>query len=292
MLAIVMDVARRPVFPDRELAKRRAEAITAVRQDEDNPAVHAVVGLSELLYGIESPLPPARERHHREPRAHPIGDAIAGFRTGQYVRPAVLTLAVVGDVGAQDVIDRTAAELDGWTGARGRSGRRAAPLVPPGPADAPDFHAGEVADRISRTRFTTISRSIPRYYASWMMNNILGQFGLGGSWPTTSANARGWRTTRSARSMPTSAKGRWWCVPASIPTNVDRALEAIDEEVRQLGAEGPDGRRGRRNARVPDRVNPAACSRPTTASRGSCRRAAVRPWARLRSGPARRSSRP
>ena len=55
VLAIVMDVARRPVFPDRELAKRRAEAITAVRQDEDNPAVRAVEGLSELLYGVNHP---------------------------------------------------------------------------------------------------------------------------------------------------------------------------------------------------------------------------------------------
>ena len=55
VLAIVMDVARRPVFPDRELVKRRAEAMTAVRQDDDNPAVRAIEGLSELLYGEEHP---------------------------------------------------------------------------------------------------------------------------------------------------------------------------------------------------------------------------------------------
>ena len=55
VLAIVMDVARRPTFPEAELVKRRAEAITALRQDEDNPAVRAVEALSELLYGAGHP---------------------------------------------------------------------------------------------------------------------------------------------------------------------------------------------------------------------------------------------
>jgi len=33
LLSIVLDVARRPVFPENEIAKRRAELITAIRQD-------------------------------------------------------------------------------------------------------------------------------------------------------------------------------------------------------------------------------------------------------------------
>ena len=55
VLAIVMDVARRPRFPEEELAKRRAESLTALRQDEDNPSVRAVETLSELLYGARHP---------------------------------------------------------------------------------------------------------------------------------------------------------------------------------------------------------------------------------------------
>jgi zinc protease len=42
VLDIVLDVARCPVFPEEEIVKRRAEAQTAVRQDEDNPGVRAV----------------------------------------------------------------------------------------------------------------------------------------------------------------------------------------------------------------------------------------------------------
>ena len=55
MLAIVLDVARRPVFPDAEIAKRRSEIMTALRQDEDNPAAAASQALFELLYGPDHP---------------------------------------------------------------------------------------------------------------------------------------------------------------------------------------------------------------------------------------------
>jgi len=236
VLAIVMDVARRPAFPDRELVKRRAEAITAVRQDEDNPAVRAVVGLSELLYGPDHPY--GRRAKGTVANLERINrEAIVSFH-GQYVRPAVLTLAVVGDVSAQDAIDRTAAELDGWTGAPAGSIVVPPPLVPqvrrmqvipmPGKSQA-DIAYG----------FTTISRLDPRYYAYWMMNNILGQFGLGGRLADNIRERQGMAYYAFSTFDPTFGDGPLVVRAGVDPKNVDRALEAIDTEVRQLGAEGP-----------------------------------------------------
>ena len=72
------------------------------------------------------------------------------------------------------------------------------------------------------------------------------------------------------------------CAPASIPLNVDRAIEAIDTEVRQLGRRRPDGGRGRRNARVPDRVDPAAARDQPQHRRLPADVRAVRPRPRLR----------
>ena len=69
------------------------------------------------------------------------------------------------------------------------------------------------------------------------------------------------------------------------PKNVDRALEAIDTEVRQLGAERPDACRGRRNARIPDRVDPAAARDQLQHRQLPADVRAVRPGARLRSAP-------
>ena len=42
VLPILLDVARRPAFPESEIEQPRAETITALRQDDDNPAVRAV----------------------------------------------------------------------------------------------------------------------------------------------------------------------------------------------------------------------------------------------------------
>ena len=50
MLALLGDIVMAPSFPEAELATRKGEVITAIRQDEDNPAVRAVEALMALLY--------------------------------------------------------------------------------------------------------------------------------------------------------------------------------------------------------------------------------------------------
>ena len=76
VLAIVADTLAQPVFPERDVVTRRAELITTIRQEEDDPASVAVNRLIRELYG---PHPYARmvrgtvesvEAHHaRRPRA-------------------------------------------------------------------------------------------------------------------------------------------------------------------------------------------------------------------------------
>jgi zinc protease len=236
VLAIVMDVARRPTFPEQEIAKRRAESITALRQDEDNPAARAVESLFELLYGARHP--------YGRPAKGTIGsleqvdrDAIARFHA-RYVRPAVLSLVVVGDVVAQHAIDRAAAELDGWSGAP------ASPIVvrPPAEPATRRMRTIEMAGK-SQTDiaygFTTIARLDPRYYAYWIMNNVLGQFGLGGRLADNIRERQGMAYYAFSSFDPSFGEGPLIVRAGVDPTNVARALEAIDAEVRQLGTDGP-----------------------------------------------------
>jgi zinc protease len=236
VLALVVDIARRPAFPEEELAKRRAEAATAVRQDEDNPAVRAVVGLSELLYGPDHPY--GRRAKGTIASLDRISrEAVVRFHS-QYVQPSVLTLAIVGDVDAQEVIDRAAAELDGWTGAPARPTAVLPPTLPqirrrlmvpmPGKSQT-DIAYG----------FSTISRFDPRFYAYWMMNNILGQFGLGGRLADNIRERQGMAYYAFSTFDPTVGEGPLVVRAGVDPRNVERALEAIDTEVRQLGADGP-----------------------------------------------------
>ena len=48
VLAILLDVARRPTFPESEIEQPRAETVTALRQDDDNPAVRALDAVAAL----------------------------------------------------------------------------------------------------------------------------------------------------------------------------------------------------------------------------------------------------
>jgi zinc protease len=174
VLDIIVDVAL-PDVPGSGALKATAESITAIRQDDDNPAVQAVETLSRL-YG------PSHPYGRRAKGSADSLERILAMRSGdsyRYVRPAVLSLVIVGDVAAQRAVDLAAQRLEGWSGAPKR------PIVVPPP------HVG-ARRRVRDVRmagksqtdiaygFTTISRLDPRYYAYWMMNNILGQFGLGG----------------------------------------------------------------------------------------------------------------
>ncbi len=236
VLAIVLDIARRPTFPEVEIARRRAEAITALRQDEDNPGVRAVESLFELLYGPRHPY----ARHakgtidtiERLDRA-----AIAGFHL-RHVRPAVLSLVIVGALDAEHARTRAAVEVEGWTGPL------AAPAVVPPPAVAPirrrrDIRMPGKSQSDIAYGFTTIARRDPRYYAYWVMNNILGQFGLGGRLADNIRERQGMAYYTYSAFDPAMGEGPLIVRAGVDPTNVERALEAIDQEVRQLGAEGP-----------------------------------------------------
>lgn len=236
VLAIVADVLRRPVFPEAEFARRRVETVTRLRQDADNPAVQATVTLSSLLYGAEHP--------YGRPAKGTVAtiegmsrDQLAAFHRA-HVRPAVLSLAVVGDVPAELVVERAQAELADWAGAP------AGPIVVPPPFAQPVRREafvpmpGKSQSDISYG-FTTISRLDPRYYAYWMMNNILGQFGLGGRLADNIRERQGMAYYAFSVFDPTVGEGPLLVRAGVDPRNVERAVAAIDHEVRQLGTAGP-----------------------------------------------------
>jgi zinc protease len=90
--------------------------------------------------------------------------------------------------------------------------------------------------------FTTIRRLDPRYYAYWVMNNILGEFGLGGRLADNIRERQGMAYYAFSALDPSVGEGPLVIRAGVDPANVERALEAIDLEVGRMGAEGPDSR--------------------------------------------------
>jgi zinc protease len=86
--------------------------------------------------------------------------------------------------------------------------------------------------------FTSISRLDPAYCAHWMMNTILGQFGLGGRLADNIRERQGMAYYAFSSFDPSFGPGPLVIRAGVDPANVERALEAIDVEVGSLGREG------------------------------------------------------
>lgn len=236
VLDIVLDVARSPVFPEEEIVKRRAEAVTAVRQDQDNPAVLAVQGLMALLYGdlhpYGRPVKGTAEILERISRSD-----IVRFH-GSRVGPSSLTLVIAGDVRGQQAIEGSRAQLEKWqTAAIPRTELPAVPST--GPRRERSIVMSGKAQSDIAYGFTTIPRLDPRYYAYWMMNNILGQFGLGGRLADNVRERQGMAYYTYSSFDPAPAQAPLIIRAGVDPANVRRAIAAIDHEVDSLGADGP-----------------------------------------------------
>ena len=115
ILALLADIVRNPVFPDEEVATKRGEVITLIRQDDDNPAVMATEGLLADLYG-------QAHGYGRRPRGtvetvQAIDSATLRRFHAERVRPTTMSLVLVGDVQTSAAIDAGRRAFEGWSGA-------------------------------------------------------------------------------------------------------------------------------------------------------------------------------
>ncbi|HEY2434287.1 MAG TPA: pitrilysin family protein [Vicinamibacterales bacterium] len=231
---ILADIVRHPSFPPEEIEKRRVETITAIRQDQDNPGVRASEALQALLY----------------PAGHPYGRPAKGTisavealtrdellaQAALRFAPATLSAVVVGDVRASEAVDRVAAVFADWTAVAG--GERGVPTPHPSfgarlAVEMPEKSQSDIA-----YGFVAVNRLDPAYCAHWMMNTILGQFGLGGRLAENIRERQGMAYYAFSSFDPSLGPGPLVIRAGVDPANVGRALEAIDAEVGALARDG------------------------------------------------------
>src|SRR5204862_6998660 len=86
--------------------------------------------------------------------------------------------------------------------------------------------------------FTTITRRDPDYYAFWLMNNVFGQYSLGGRLGDSIRERQGMAYYVSSSLDANVAPGPLVVRAGVSPTNVDRAIASIDEEVAAIVRDG------------------------------------------------------
>ena len=234
VLETVCDMLRAPRCSEAEVDTRRGQLLTELRQDEDSPATRAIEAVMPLLYGQDHP-------YGRRPRG--TAATVEGIDRRQlldhqaaWFAPDRLTLVLVGDIRVSAAVAALARVCGGWENLAQPAPQLAPPpgqtrqrVVIPMPAKAQvDIVYG----------FTTILRSDPAFHAHWIMNNVLGQYGIGG---------RVGRSIRERQGMAYYAGSMFEAGHIAGPLlvragvnadNVDRAVASIDTEVSAMARDG------------------------------------------------------
>ena len=235
VLPVACAVARTPSFPDAEVATRRAELLTAIREAADDPGAVAVDALNAALY----------------PHGHPQGRPVRGyaadvesltrahldaFHRRAFV-PAATTVVVVGDLEADALVEAVAAQLEDWTG----------PAASTSQAPAPPAHTDRqlvvraMSDKAQADvayGFVGLSRLDEDYYPALVMNNALGQYALGGRLGDSIRERQG-MAYYVFSSLDAGLVAGPLMVRAGVAAgNVQRTIDSIDAELRAVLADG------------------------------------------------------
>jgi len=238
VLALLGDILTAPSVPESELATRKVEVVTGIRQDDDNPGVRAVEALMALLY----------------PDGHPYGRRLKGTAAvvdeitrdrlvklhADRFSPGELSVVVVGDVAPDHVRDAAEKVFGRWRN----------PDPPPVPIAAP-------APVVSRQRlvipmmnkaqadvaygFVAIARTDPNYEAFRLMNNAFGQYAIGGRLGDSIRERQGMAYYVFSALDANVVEGPLVIRAGVSPENVDRTIASIDVEIARLVSEGLTG---------------------------------------------------
>jgi zinc protease len=236
ILELLADVITHPVFPGDEVETKRGEITTLIRQDEDSPAIVAAEGLMTDLYGASHP-------YGRRPRGsvdsvEKIDEMALRAFYGERFRPASLSLVLVGDIEASRAIDGATRAFGAWHGpaASASALREGPPTESRRVRVVPMMNKAQVDIAYG---FTSLRRSDPEYYAYWLMNNILGQYAIGGRLGDRIRERDGMAYYALGSLDANVIPGPLTIRAGVSPENVDRAVAAIDEELVNFAKDGP-----------------------------------------------------
>jgi zinc protease len=234
VFSIVADVTRRPRFDPDQVEVRRAELLTAIQQDEDDPASVAVDMLMGRLY--------ARHPYGRRPRGSVstvsslTRDEIVAFHR-RWFTPDGATVVVVGDVDADTVLAAVARAFAEWEASR-------VPETPPPPIDSPAARSLGVVPMMNKAQADVVYAGVgvrridPEYYPAWVMNNALGQYALGGRLGDSIRERQGMAYYVSSSLDASLGAGPLMVRAGVAPENVERTLASIDRELVVVREEG------------------------------------------------------
>ena len=245
VLSLAADMARHPRFADDEIATRRENLISSIKQEEDDPASMAVDAFMKALYGDH-------------PYARKVRGTVAGIeaiRRQDLVRfhqkgfdPQAITVIVVGDVEENAAIAAVSKLFGDWAPytkaapASAQASARQALAIP----DAPSASGRQLVSVPMMNKaqadvvygFAGIRRSDPGYTAMSVMNNALGQYAIGGRLGDSIRERQGMAYYVFSSLDATFGPGPFSIRAGVSAANVEKTIASIDTELKMLLADG------------------------------------------------------
>lgn len=239
IVELLAEVALRPTFPEDELERVRAQALTALRQALNSTRAQADYTLRSLLY------PPGHPYHHRvlgtEERLREMTrEELVAFHR-RYYRPDRAYLAVAGGVPVEEAWRLIEATFKSWE-----------------PGEAPEFSIPPVEPpprRIQRQEtlpgksqadialgLPTAPRRHPDYETLRLANIVLGRLGMMGRLGASVRERLGLAYYASSTLEAGLGPGLWMAYAGVNPVDIERAIEQIITEVTRLREEPVDQR--------------------------------------------------
>lgn len=229
---IAREVVSRPTFPADQLERLRGEVLTGLREaDHDTRAVADRV-FRERAYPDGHPYA-RRVSGYVETVSAIEAPALAEFHAATF-HPARTMIALAGGVDVAVGLDAVASAFADW------DGRPPPPDVQLAPAPVPDELAridrglpGKSQSDIVLGR-PSIPRTHPDYYALDLGNLILGRMGLNGRIGANVRERLGLAYYSYSDLEGGPGPGAWTARAGVNPANVERAIEAIADEIGRI----------------------------------------------------------
>jgi zinc protease len=170
LIRTLADVVQNPTFPAKELEISRQRAITALKQELDDPSEVAKRAFTQSVYPKQHPL-------HRFPTLeslqHITRSDVVDFKTKLY-RPEATILALVGDFVPEEVRPQLANEFGNWKVTNQPPKLKYPPVSMPTTVIRVNPVIPGKSQAVTYMGNTAINRRDPRYYAALVLNQILG----------------------------------------------------------------------------------------------------------------------
>lgn len=232
VLDIAADIILNPIFPEDELERVRKQAITGLKEQEQNTGAMAAKALRELMYPEGHPYRTA-SNGDLESVEQIQRDDLMDYHT-KHFGPTATTIAMVGGIeNLQQAIESLTRVFGGWS-----NGIPEPQIVPS--VNAPTETTRSAITVRGRSQsdiaigFPTIPRSHPDYYALQVANLVLGQLGLMGRLGADVRDKQGLAYYVYSSVSGGKANSVWGSRAGVDPANISRALEGIDQELRRI----------------------------------------------------------